>query len=132
MQYAFLLYRDEQVFASTAAPEVAQRMDHMRTILDTTARDGTLAGAVRLQDTATSKTARRRGGAVTFHDGPFAETKEFLAGFLIIDCATEADAAQWAERLTDASCSGVVEYRPVAQVFPTTLQPDDAAMVNSR
>ncbi len=132
MQYAFLLYRDEEVFASAPQAEVSRRMQSMQTILQTTAKDGTLEGAVRLEDATTSKTARRRGGTVAIHDGPFAETKEFLAGFLIIDCASEADAAHWAERLTDASCSGVVEYRPVAQVFPTTLQPDDAEMASSR
>jgi hypothetical protein len=124
MRYAFLIYRDEKNFVDVPAEETERRMRGMQEILTETGKNGTLSAAVRLEDTTESRTARHQRGSVVISDGPFAETKEFLAGLLVINCESEAEAANWATRLTQVSCAGTVEYRRVAGVYPMVEDPE--------
>jgi hypothetical protein len=67
---------------------------------------------LRLQEREDARTVRVRGGKLMVTDGPFAETKETLAGFALIDCDTFEEAVELA-RLNPASHWGRVELRPV-------------------
>lgn len=77
---------------------------------------GVLVGGEALQDTATATTVHVQGGAkggeVVTTDGPFAETKEVLGGFYLLDCANLDDALHWAAQIPGA-WHGRVEVRPV-------------------
>jgi hypothetical protein len=63
----------------------------------------------------TATVVRVQGGATTMTDGPFAETKEQLGGFWIIQCADLDEALAWAEKCAEA-CMNPVEVRPFAEV----------------
>lgn len=125
MRYAFLIYREEKNFAGLSPEELERRIRGMQELLDETGKNGTLLAGVRLEDTTESRTARHRGGTVTVSDGPFAETKEFLAGLLVIECESEAVAETWAARISQVSCAGTVEYRRVAGcLYPQVEAPE--------
>jgi hypothetical protein len=69
-----------------------------------------------LQPTATAKSVRLRDGERQTTDGPFAETKETLGGYYLVEAASDAEALDWAAKIPSARY-GTVEVRPVV-VFP--------------
>jgi hypothetical protein len=75
-----------------------------------------------LQTTASATTVRVQGGKVLVTDGPFAETKEQLAGYYILECKDLDEALGWAARIPTAckGAEGCIEVRPVAD-FPKPL-----------
>ncbi|MDX1690050.1 MAG: YciI family protein [Acidimicrobiia bacterium] len=76
---------------------------------------GVVAGGEALHDTATATTVRvegGKGGKVITTDGPFAETKEVLGGFYLLECADLDEAISWASQIPGA-WHGAVEVRPV-------------------
>ncbi|HEV2472349.1 MAG TPA: YciI family protein, partial [Chthonomonadales bacterium] len=75
---------------------------------------GLLTGGAALQPTATATTVRIRGGKPLITDGPFAETKEQLAGFYILNCKDLDEAIEIAGKVPD-SASGSIEIRPVIE-----------------
>jgi hypothetical protein len=106
-EYAFLIYGDESKYGDT--PEAwAAMMDAHRAFAQAVADTGAkITGGNGLQSAATATTVR--AGVVT--DGPFAETKEALGGFYVIDCR-DLDQALEIARLCPAPAGGV-EVRPV-------------------
>jgi hypothetical protein len=85
-------------------------------------RFGTPADALprrRLQPVHTAATVRVRHGKVTITDGPFAKTKEVLAGFYLIDAADMDDAIQVASQIAPARV-GAIEVRPVRELVSTS------------
>jgi hypothetical protein len=68
-----------------------------------------------LQPTATATTVRVRNGERLLTDGPFAETKEQLGGFYIVDCKDLDEAISWAERIPSLPHYGAVEVRPIME-----------------
>ena len=78
---------------------------------------GVLLGGHPLQDTSTAQCVRveggSKGGSATVTDGPFAETKEILAGFFLLDCTNQEEATTWAAKIPHA-WHGTMEVRPVA------------------
>ena len=75
---------------------------------------GLLSGGAALQPTGTATTVRFRGGKTMITDGPFAETKEQLAGFYILDCKDLDEAIELAGKIPDVT-SGSIEIRPVIE-----------------
>jgi len=120
MRYMFLIYsRDADAFERS--PEERERLTaaHWAVMDDARAR-GVLEGAEPLQPTATATTVRIEGGRKLILDGPFAETKEQLAGYYILDCKDLDEAIAWAARIP-TSCrggEGCVEIRPIAALPP--------------
>ena len=80
-------------------------------------KQGLLLSAEPLFPVETAKTLRIRDGRVAITDGPFAETKEQLAGFYLIDAATHEDALAIAARIPPAR-AGSIEVRPVRELQP--------------
>jgi hypothetical protein len=80
-------------------------------------KEGLLLSAEPLFPADTAKTVRVRNGRVAITDGPFAETKEQLAGFYLIDAATHEEALQVASRIPPAR-EGSIEVRPVRELQP--------------
>jgi hypothetical protein len=111
MQYALMVYA-EPGFAE-ALPD-AER-DAMRAEFDVLADDARIVGGAQLQPAETATCVRVVGGRTLMTDGPFADTKEVLGGFALIEAANLDEALELAARIPAARLGGVVEIRPVVR-----------------
>jgi hypothetical protein len=112
MKYVLLLWDDERAWDALSEDEQTSRLGEYVTLDAEMKEKGVLAGGEGLQPPATAATVRVRDGRPITTDGPYAETKEMLGGFYVVDCATREEALEWAARIPDAR-SGCVEVRPV-------------------
>jgi hypothetical protein len=110
MKYLCLVYLERDKF--TAVPD-RECMNCGNDLRDR----GLLLSAEPLFGGETAKTVRVRGGRVAITDGPFAETKEQLAGFYLIDAATHDEALRIASQIPPAR-EGSIEVRPVRELQP--------------
>ena len=115
MQYLLLLYRDEEWLASLTDEERAAITREYGALHGQAAASGDLVAAAPLRwaDTATTVRVREEEAVVT--DGPFAETKEQLGGFFLVDVESVEQARAWAAKIP-AARHGSVEVRPVMPV----------------
>jgi hypothetical protein len=114
MRYMLLIYTQEEAVGQMSAEEHARIQAGHRAVMTETASRGILQGAEPLMPTSTATTVRHRGGKPVVTDGPFAETKEQLAGYYILDCENLDEAIDWASRIP-TECGGregSVEIRP--------------------
>jgi hypothetical protein len=112
MKYLCLIYSDEKNW-ETIQPAEHEKITHEYFDLSADlARSGKLVAGEALQPTATATTVRVRNGKVSTTDGPFAETKEQLGGFYLIEAKDLNDAIQVAARIPSARL-GSVEVRPI-------------------
>jgi hypothetical protein len=114
MRYMMLVYSTEG--PDGLAPEEAERiMAGHRKVMDEATRKGVLVGAEPLAPTSTATTVRMQNGKALVTDGPFAETKEHLAGYYIIDCEDLDEAIEWAAKIPTAcqGTEGCIEIRPM-------------------
>ncbi len=107
-----VIYTNEATDAKPGTPEAATRMAGYMAFGEAAEKAGILAGGERLQPVASAKTVRVRDDQVMNADGPFAETREQLGGYYILDCKDIEEAASWAAKLPGAK-SGSVEVRPI-------------------
>lgn len=114
MRYALLIYDVESELAKRT-PEQNQAViqEWMEYDAEMKKKGVKLAGEA-LQPTPTAKTARVRNGKKLATDGPFAETKEQLGGFFIVECKDLDEAVEWAAKAPNAS-QGSIEVRPVME-----------------
>ncbi len=120
MQYMLLIYSDESRWPSVT-PEQAKEMMKAYDAYTTALREAAAyVGGNRLELTGSATTVRAPGGKTQLVDGPFAETKEQLGGYYLIE-APDADAAlKWASRCPGVMFGASVEVRPVMPVPVTT------------
>ena len=120
MRYIFLIYSRETDRASMSAEEdQAIRAQH-RAVQDEAGRKGVLLAAQPLQRTNTATSVRMQDGKPLILDGPFAETKEQLAGYYLIDCRDLDEAIEWAQKIP-SGCrggAGCIEIRPLLELPP--------------
>ncbi|MCA9514199.1 MAG: YciI family protein [Myxococcales bacterium] len=120
MLYAILCYNDEQLVGTWSKEEDDACMARLIAVQDELAAAGRLGPVARLMPTTTATTLRKGKDALVL-DGPFAETKEQLLGFYVIECASLDDALAVARDLAVANPgSGAYEVRPLALYFPGT------------
>jgi hypothetical protein len=121
MQYMILIYGDEKNFAQMASnPEAQKQMYAAFSQYNKDLRDaGILRGGGELRPTSSATTVRVKDGKILCSDGPFAETKEQLGGYYIIDVPDLDVAVKWAARCP-AARGGSIEVRPLG-VTPDTL-----------
>jgi hypothetical protein len=113
MLYAILCYDREDVVCAWTKEQDAEAMRKLRVVEDKLQSQGRLGPVARLLPTTAATTLRKGKDAVVI-DGPFAETKEQLLGFFIVDCASLEQAIETAKELGMASSSqGAYEIRPV-------------------
>jgi hypothetical protein len=112
MRYIALIYGDETWFDRQSEADQAAHMQRWNEFSDALQAAGAVTGGARLEPTPAARSVRRRRGGPLVSDGPFAETKEQLCGFLALDAATLDEAVAWAERCPAADY-GTVEVRPV-------------------
>ena len=114
MRYMMLIYSKEA--ANGHSPEEAAeiRAAHWK-VMQEAAGKRVLLGAEPLAPTRTATTVRVQGGKSLITDGPFAETKEQLAGYYILDCENLDEAIVWAEKIPTAckGGEGCIEIRPM-------------------
>ena len=120
MQYMILIYGDEKNFAMMAGnPEAQKQMYAAFTRYGADMREaGVLRGGAELKPTHSATTVRVKDGKTLTTDGPFAETKEQLGGYYLIDVPDLDQAVKWAARCPAAQ-GGSIEVRPVG-VTPET------------
>jgi hypothetical protein len=110
MRYAMFVCGDEnQVLSDQQQEERLQAF--MEFQADMEAR-GTLVTLQRLQPTSAATTVKKRGGGLVIADGPFAETKEQIAGFYVLECKDLDEALELASQ-NPAAEFGTIEVRPV-------------------
>lgn len=119
MLYAILAYHAEGVVESWTEEEDAALMTDLLEVNDRLVREKRLGPAARLGATESAVTLRGKGlGLVT--DGPFAETKEQLLGFYVVDYPTIDAAVAVARELRSANPTAVYEIRPITLYLPGT------------
>ena len=112
MQYLLALYSDESAWPKMTKAEQEKGYAAYMAYSEALKQAGALKGSNRLQPTATATTVRVADGKSQVLDGPYADTKEQLGGYYLIDVADLDAALSWAARCPGAS-HGVVEVRPI-------------------
>ena len=115
MKYAILIYGDESGFADAPQEAIDASMAEWWNYEGELQKAGVKLAGEALQPTGTGKSIRVEGGKASVTDGPFAETKEQLGGFYLLDVKDENEAMEWATKCPGAK-TGTIEIRPV-QVF---------------
>jgi hypothetical protein len=111
VQYLLLIYNDEAGWESLSEDErQAVHREYFQLTSDLRAQ-GRLVGGDELRPVATATSVRVRKGDTIVTDGPFAETKEALGGYYLIEANTLDEAIEWAARIP-AARSGTIEVRP--------------------
>jgi hypothetical protein len=112
MKYLLTIYADESRYATMTPEDSAALMQAYGAFGQEAQAAGVMLGGEGLQPTATATTVRVRDGETLLTDGPFAETREQLGGYYLLDCADLDEANRWAAKIPDAA-GGAVEVRPV-------------------
>ncbi len=114
MRYMMLIYTKETESGPTPE-EAAQIKAAHYTVIQEATRKGVFQGAEPLAPTTTATTVRLQNGKSLITDGPFAETKEQLAGYYILDCENLDEAIEWAAKIPTAckGGEGCIEVRPL-------------------
>jgi hypothetical protein len=118
MQYAILCYHDEKVTCAWSKEQDDAVMAKLGGVLDKLSRQGKLGPVARLLPTTAATTLRKDRDQPIVIDGPFAETKEQLLGFYIVDCQSLDEVLEIARELGAANPGGAYEIRPVGAFFP--------------
>ncbi len=118
MRYMLLIYSREALDGAASQEAMQAVMDGHRVAMQEAAKKGVLRGAEPLQPTSTATTVRLQDGHTLLTDGPFAETKEQLAGYYILECQNLDEAIDWAKKIPTAckGGEGCVEIRPIIDI----------------
>jgi hypothetical protein len=112
VQYVLLIYGEEGTWDALADDERGAVYAEYRTLNTELRGQGKLVAGEELQSIATATTVQVRDGDAVVSDGPFAETKEALGGFYLIEAESLDEAIEWAARIPSAR-TGTIEIRPV-------------------
>jgi len=110
MRYMLLIYDNETQFEGLPEQEVSQVMQEYGKFTAALQEAGAYIGGNRLRPVNTAKSVRVRNGEALWIDGPFAETKEQLGGYYMIDVKDLREAQQWAAKIPSARF-GTIEVR---------------------
>jgi hypothetical protein len=113
MQYMLLIYDAEDALAKMSPEESGRFYKEYMTFTEEIRASGHLRGGEELQSIRTATTVRTRAGKTTTTDGPFAETREQLGGYYLIEAQDLNEALKIAARVPSAR-TGSIEIRPVA------------------
>ena len=115
MQYLLAIYVAESLEPEPGSPEFALYIDRYLQLTEEIERAGVMLDGRPLEPVALATTVRVRDGETLITDGPFAETKEQLGGFYLLDCADLDEALGWAARIPAAE-HGSIEVRPIMEL----------------
>jgi hypothetical protein len=123
MLYAILCYNSEDFVFSWTKEEDAAVMAKLDIVHQKLASKGRLGPALRLLPTKMATTLRKGSDPPMVMDGPYAETKEQLLGFYVVDCETREEVLAFVHDLAGANPTGAYEIRPVSLYLPGSLSP---------
>jgi len=112
MEYLLLIYHNEPQFEARTEAERQKMYAEYRELIQDLEKNGKLKGSNQLQATSTATTVRVRNGKQSITDGPFAETKEQLGGYFLVDAKDMEEAKAIAARIPSVH-GGSIEVRPV-------------------
>jgi hypothetical protein len=112
MRYALLICGEEKLFESMTPDESAAHLAKYGEFMEEMGSTGVLQGGERLRPVADATTVRVRDGEVLTSDGPFAETKEQIGGYFVVDCKDLDAAIEIAAKIPGALL-GTIEVRPI-------------------
>jgi hypothetical protein len=115
-QYMLLIYDDESVWRAMSEEERSSIIGEYFAYTEELKQAGVYVAGDALQPVSTAKSLRLREGERLTTDGPFAETKEALGGYYLVDVASDEEALDWAAKIPSARL-GTIEVRPLV-VFP--------------
>ena len=131
MKYLLTIYVDESGYAD-ATPEDVGRMMAAYEAFGNAVRDaGVMLGGEGLKISSTATTVRVRDGETLTSDGPFADTREQLAGYYLLECRDLDEAIGWAAQVPGAF-SGAIEVRPVMDYEATDSESRYSASETAR
>jgi hypothetical protein len=128
MQYAILCYHDEKVTCAWSKEHDDAVMAELGVVMEKLARQGKLGPVARLLPTTAATTLRKDREPPLVVDGPFAETKEQLLGFYVVDCGSLDEVLEIARELAEANPGGAYEIRPVGVFFDAPPKQPTAAI----
>ena len=112
MQYILLIYSSDEMWANKSEAEINQIMGEYNAFTESIVKSGNFKAGEELQPATAATTVRVRNGKPQLTDGPFAETREQLGGFYLIEADNLDQATQIASRIPSAR-EGCVEVRPI-------------------
>jgi hypothetical protein len=113
MQYLLMCCIDEELWARLPDSRKGPLMQEYEALLQALAQRGQLRASAKLRPSSTSTTLRERNGKPVVTDGPFAETKEQLGGYHLVECEDLDEALAIAARIPTVRVGGSIEVRPV-------------------
>jgi hypothetical protein len=120
MKYALLIYGDETGWDTVGDEERQMVYKEYDTFAQEAAQRGLMRGGEELTSVSSATTVRVRDGETMVTDGPFAETKEQLGGFFLLECKDADEAIEMAAKIPGAR-SGSIEVRPCVEQHPEAL-----------
>jgi len=117
MKYILLIYSSDQAWAALTPAQLQAVMGQYGTFTQSIRSSGQMLGGDKLEPASTATTVRVRDGKTLTTDGPFAETKEQLGGFYLIEAKDLDEAIAIAARIPGAGY-GSVEVRPISEMPP--------------
>ena len=115
MKYMMLIYSEESAEPQPGSGDFGSMMQRYGAFAQEVSEKGKMVAGDPLESVATATTVRVREGKTQTVDGPFAETKEQLAGFFILDCTDLDEAIEYAAKIPTADF-GSIEIRPIRQM----------------
>jgi hypothetical protein len=116
MQYLLMCCGDEALWANLPDAERAKIMGEYGQLIHELKTSGRLLAGAQLDRSASAVTVRARNGKPSITDGPFAETKEQLGGYHLIECKDRDEAVSIALRIPTLPAGGTIEVRPLLRV----------------
>jgi hypothetical protein len=115
MEYLLLIYSDEKIWEGMPQPEMQAIFGEYHAFTEDIKKSGRYKGGNPLQPTSTATTVRVKGGKTLTTDGPFAETKEQLGGYYLVEAKDLDEAIALAARIPSARM-GSIEVRPIQKM----------------
>jgi hypothetical protein len=115
MKYLLMCCFDEARWARLPESQRGQIMDDYGQLMHELKQSGQLLAGAKLDACVTAVTVRQKDGKPLITDGPFAETREHLGGYHLVECRNHDEAVTIAQRIPTLAAGGTVEVRPVLQ-----------------
>ena len=116
MQCLLMCCFDEAAWAKLPDAERVRIMDEYGKLVHELKTSGRLLAGAKLEQSASAVTVRKKNGKPFFTDGPFAETREQLGGYHLIECKDRDEAVSIALRIPTLAAGGSIEVRPVLRL----------------
>jgi hypothetical protein len=111
-KFVLTLWEDQSRWAQAGPEDIQKQAQAYQDVTDEMRSKGAFLAGEGVQPVNTARSVRVRGDEVSATDGPFAEIKEQLGGFYLLECKDQDEAIQWAAKIP-AAATGVVDVRPV-------------------